>query len=250
MRLNKALAAAGAASRRKADELIKQGAVRVNGQVVDTPGVTINPLQDRLEVHGKPVTVATETEEHVYLAMNKPPKVMTTLSDPQGRRTILDILPQEYAHRRVFPVGRLDFMSEGLLLLTTDGDLAHGLSHPSRHLPKTYHVNVRADVTEEMLQTMRDGMTLPPESGRREAKLAPIEAKIVHRRGDKTLLELVLIQGVNRQIRRICKALGLGIVWLQRVAHGPVRLGELPPGAVRPLNKKELVALQKAVQSA
>jgi 23S rRNA pseudouridine2605 synthase len=155
---------------------------------------------------------------------------------------VLDLLPDELVRARPVPVGRLDFFSEGLLLLTTDGDLTHRLTHPSHHMPKVYHLLVRGPVGPEKLEAMREGMTLAEGE-----QLAPVEAKVLESKDNKTLLELVLVQGVNRQIRRMCRDLDLTVLRLSRVAQGPLRLGELPSGKWRRLHSDEVLALRRAV---
>ena len=241
VRLNKVLASAGVCSRRKADEYIQAGRVTVNGQVADTPGVKVVPGKDRVAVDGEPIG-APETKRQEYLLLHKPVEVVTTAKDPQGRRCVLDLLPRDLRAKRVFPVGRLDFYSEGLLLLTTDGELTHRLTHPSHHLPKVYHVAVRPAPSQKQLDTMRRGMRLAEGE-----TLAPVTVDILREKGNTVWLEMTLIQGVNRQIRRMCRDLGLNIVKLRRVRQGPVALGDLPPGKWRRLSGKEVAALKKAV---
>jgi len=241
LRINRAIAQAGVCSRRKADELIAQGRVRVNGQRVTEPGLRVDPVQDRVEVDGRVLDFAPKSpEEQLYLMLHKPPQVMTTLADPQGRQTVLDLLPADLAARRPVPVGRLDFMSEGLLLMSTDGELVHRLTHPSFHLPKVYEVLVRGAVSQKHLDIMRRGMRLSDGKG-----LAPVEAAILRSSKQGTLLELTLVQGVNRQIRRMCSDLQLTIRFLRRVAQGPLRLGDLPPGQWRRLQEKEVKQLRE-----
>jgi len=241
VRINKALAAAGVCSRRAADVLVEKGAVTVNGEVVRLPGTLVDLRKDDLAVHGKPVWTRTERRAgHVYLAMHKPVRVVTTTRDPQGRKTVLDLLPQRFRNRRVFPVGRLDFFSSGLLLLTTDGDLCQRLTHPSHELPKTYRLRVRGHVGEAELAAMRGGMTLA--EGER---LAPVEVRVLERNGEVEM-EMVLRQGINRQIRRMCRDLGLTVLRLARTEQGPIDLGALPQGKVRPLTGQEVAALRAA----
>lgn len=238
VRLNKAVAMGHEASRRKADELIRAGRVRVNGQVVTEMGLKVDPSGDRVEVDQEVISL---DRDHVYLLVNKPVRVVTTLEDPQGRTTILDLLDQKTAAEKPYPVGRLDYFSQGLLLLTTDGELCNRMTHPSTHLDKVYHITVRGKVLPEALETMARGMTL--EEGER---LAPVQAKVLHVRGGNTELEMVLRQGINRQIRRMCRDLGLTILVLERVRQGPLSLGELKPGKWRRLIPGEVKALRKA----
>lgn len=239
VRLNKALADAGICSRRKADELIAQGRVVVNNKTADM-GTRVQPEKDSIVVDGK--ALRTDTER-CYLLMHKPVQVMCTVSDPEKRPTVIDILPPEWQGLRLYPVGRLDYFSEGLIILTNDGDLTQKLAHPSHHQPKVYRVRVREAVSPEMIATMQAGMTLA--EGER---LAPIEVTLVPYKGTGTVLELVLHQGINRQIRRICRDFGLTVLKLARIAQGSLRLGDLPVGAVRPLSEQELAALRAAAE--
>ena len=241
MRLNKALAAAGICSRRAADDLIAAGAVTLNGQVVTEPGTRMDPERDVLTCNGVPVRPPQPGERaYTYILLNKPVQTVTTAKDPEGRATVLDILPAHLKDRRLFSVGRLDYFSEGLLLLTDDGELTNRLTHPRHHLPKVYEVQLRELPVEEELRRMRRGMTL--DEGER---LAPVEAEIISQK--PVMLRLVLHQGINRQIRRMCRDLRLTILRLRRVKLGPLRLGDLPVGESRPLTVEEATALRTAV---
>ncbi len=240
VRLNKALADAGVCSRRKADELIFSGAVGLNGEVITEPGRRIDPARDRLTVHDREVRPPLPDERcFTYVLLNKPVRVVTTAADPEGRTTVLDLLPENLKNSRLFPVGRLDYFSEGLLLITDDGALAHRLTHPRHHLPKVYEVRLRELPTEEHLERMRRGMTLS--DGER---LAPMQARLRSRK--PSLLEITLCQGVNRQIRRLCRDLDLTILRLRRVSLGPLLLGDLPEGRCRMLSPEEARALKAA----
>jgi 23S rRNA pseudouridine2605 synthase len=242
MRLNKAIARAGVCSRRAADELIEQGKVLVNGEPAQA-GQKIDPAGDVIEVEGKRIsTPSAESTGHLYLAVNKPVRVVTTADDPEGRKTVLDLLPKKFSEARVFPVGRLDYFSEGLIFLTNDGDLAHRLMHPRWHLDKVYEVMVRGEVSEQALETMRSGMTLA--EGER---LAPVKVHARPAGPGRTRLAMTLVQGVNRQIRRMCRDLDLTILKLTRVSQGPVELGNLQPGRARELSGDEIKALRCAV---
>lgn len=242
MRLNKALAAAGCCSRRQADSLIAAGRVTVNGHPVTELGAKIDPTRDRLALDGRPVTPAPAAEA-LTLMLHKEPGVVTTARDPEGRTTVFDNLPPPYRARRLFSVGRLDYFSEGLLLLTTDGELAFRLTHPRWHVPKRYRVTVRGRVTPEVFASMGHGMTLAEGE-----HLAPVRARMDARLGpDRFVLELELSQGVNRQIRRMCRDLGLTVLKLVRTTQGPLTLGSLPPGQCRELTSEELAALRRAV---
>ena len=261
VRLNKALADAGLCSRRRADELIFSGVVRVNGHPASGPGMRVLPGRDRVDVAGRPVLLR-EAGKHVeqvcWLMLHKPVQVVATVRDPEGRRTVLDLVPEPWRSRRLYPVGRLDYFSEGLLLLTDDGELAHRLTHPRWHLPRVYEVRVRPEhgscVPESALNAMREGMTL-----REGEKLAPVTVERVSEdrnegnisgkrpREPGILLRMTLHQGLNRQIRRMCRDLGLTVLRLKRVSQGPVSLGTLPSGRVRPLKEEEVAALRRAV---
>ena len=240
LRLNKTLAHAGIASRRAADAMIQEGRVSVNGKAVIEPGNRINPETDIVTVDGKPLSLGDRTE-YTYLLCNKPVQVVATVKDPQGRKTIMDLLPAPFNKLRLYPVGRLDYFSEGLLLLTNDGEMTLRLTHPRYHLPKTYHVTVREKPTNAMLETMRHGMTLAEGE-----KLAPVQVTLLS--GEKFALEMVLNQGINRQIRRMCRDLGLTVLRLVRLSTGPLSLGNLAPGAMRELTPQELVSIKKAVE--
>lgn len=238
VRLNKFLAQNGLCSRRGADELIRQGAVTVNGRVAEA-GTKVDPAQDEVAVHGRPVAQARTAT--LTIALHKPVQVVTTARDPQGRTTVLDLLPPEIRKLRPNPVGRLDFLSEGLLLLTTDGELCNRLTHPRHHVPKTYRVRLRGRVSDEALRSMRSGMTLVEGE-----VLAPVPTRVLSEAFGETLLEMILVQGVNRQIRRMCRDLNLTVLQLTRTAQGPVPLGDLQPGAWRELTPRELRDLRKA----
>ena len=238
LRLNKAIAYSGLASRRGADEMILQGRVTINGAVVREPGTRVNPA-DTVTVDGTALP-SQAGQEHAYILLHKPVQVVSTASDPQGRKTVLDLLPPEYAGKRLYPVGRLDYFSEGLLLLTNDGELTLRLTHPRFHQPKTYHVRLQQKPSATALEAMRAGMTLAEGE-----QLAPVEVKLLN--GSGIMLEMTLNQGVNRQIRRMCRDLGLTILRLVRVASGPLQLGDLAPGAVRRLHAREIAALKQSV---
>lgn len=242
MRLNKAIAKAGVCSRRAADELIDQGKVLVNGESAQA-GQKVDPARDLVEVEGKKISIPSAVKtDHLYLALNKPIRVVTTTDDPEGRKTVLDLLPKKFSEARVYPVGRLDYFSEGLIILTNDGDMAHRLMHPRWHLDKVYEVMVRGEVSDQDLETMRSGMTLAEGE-----KLAPVKVHARPAGPGRTRLAMTLIQGVNRQIRRMCRDLDLTILKLTRVSQGPVELGGLQPGKVRELTGDEANALRRAV---
>lgn len=237
IRLNKFLAEAGLASRRGADALIFSGRVQLNGQTVTEPGVQVRPGQDRILVDGQPLAIAAKPAS--YILLHKPVHTVCTVRDPQGRKTVLDLLPAELRQRRVVPVGRLDYMSEGLLLLTDDGEVTLRLTHPRFEHPKEYEVTVREPVTDSALQAMRQGMRLAEGE-----QLAPIKVRTAPQSGGRTLLHLTLSQGLNRQIRRMCRDLGLTILRLRRVSIGPLHLENLPAGQWRHLTPEEIRTLK------
>ncbi len=237
VRINKALADAGICSRRKAEELIIAGKVYVNGNLITDLAYKVLP-NDNLKVNEQEIV---RNAKRYYLMLHKPVQTMCTAYDPEGRSTIFDILPEKWKNKRLFSVGRLDYFSEGLLILTDDGEFAQKLAHPSNHLTKTYRVLVREEVSLEMLKTMQSGMTL-----KEGEELAPVDVSVVrppNQNTSTTLLEMTLSQGINRQIRRMCRDLGLTIFKLIRIAQGPVLLGDLKAGDVRELNNAEIQSL-------
>ena len=242
VRLNKALAEAGVCSRRQADALIAAGRVAVDGVVVTELGCRVDPARAHLSVDGRPVRTDRD-DAPLTLMLHKRPGCVTTARDPEGRPTVFDALPAAYRQRRLFSVGRLDFFSEGLLLLTTDGELAYRLAHPRWHAAKRYHVTVRGRFEAAILERFAKGMTLA--EGER---LAPVRSRLLPRPGtDRSVLEMELTQGINRQIRRMCRDAGLTVLKLVRIAQGPLLLGNLPPGQCRELTAGELAALRQAV---
>ena len=244
IRLNKFIAQCGVASRRGADELVFNGKVAVNGTVADSPGIKVDPDSDNVAVNGQTIALPGHGQD-VTVLLHKPVETVTTANDPQGRKTVLDLLPEDLRKLRPFPVGRLDFFSEGLLLLTTDGDLCYRLTHPKFHLPKVYRVTIRGTVPDSAVKTMRRGMTL-----KEGDKLAPAKVQLKKPLAGTQQFEITLIQGINRQIRRMCEELGLTILRLSRISQGPVSLGNLKRGQCRVLNDKEVLALKKAVKLA
>jgi 23S rRNA pseudouridine2605 synthase len=244
-RLQKIIAAAGIASRRKAEELITRGRVQVNGKTVTELGSKADPQLDHIRVDGK---LLHGPERPIYLMLNKPKGYITAASDPQGRPTVLDLVR---AGARVYPVGRLDYASEGLLLLTNDGALAAKLMHASSHVPKTYQVKVSGRPTPENLQKLRAGVVLPPDpkhprAPRKESrKTAPAGIRLL-RDAPNPWYEVTLIEGQNRQIRRMFETVGHHVEKIKRVRYGPLEL-DLESGASRPLSPRELARLRAAV---
>jgi pseudouridine synthase len=234
-RLQKVLAHAGVASRRAAERLIAEGRVSVNGTVVAELGTKVDPVRDAIKVDGKRVGAAPSGR--TYLVLHKPRGVVTTLSDPEGRPTVKDFLRGVKA--RVYPVGRLDYHSEGLLILTDDGALARDLMHPSRGVEKTYLAKVKGQPEPDVLSRLCRGIPL---DGRRTG---PARVRVV-RRGDNAWLEITIGEGRNRQVRRMFQAVGHPVQRLRRVAYGGVLLGRLPVGHLRPLHEAEVEQLARA----
>ncbi len=232
-RLQKVLAAAGLGSRRHCEELILAGRVEVDGQVVSALGAKADPHNQRIRVDG----VALAQPRREYFIVHKPPGVLSTSRDPSGRPRVIDLVPSS---ERLFTVGRLDMSSEGLILVTNDGELANRLSHPRYGVEKTYHVEVAGTIERDELHRLRKGAHLA------EGFARVISARIKHSYKQSTQLEIVLGEGRNREIRRILARAGHKVLRLKRVALGPLRLGELPPAAVRPLTRDELRQLQAA----
>lgn len=256
-RLQKVLAAAGVASRRAAETLIRAGRVRVNGQVVQELGARADPTRDQITVDGQPIAWPPA---YRYFLLHKPPGYTSTVSDVHARHTVMELLPKDAG--RVFPVGRLDRESEGLLLLTNDGELAQRLLHPRYHLPKEYAVLVRGRLTERTLADLRraiviDGKTAAPaevEPGEPPRFLARTPEELTHTAlrgtsagGDTLWLRFVLYEGRKRQIRALCDRAGLEVVRLVRTRMGPLTLGRLAPGQVRRLTAQEVTHLRRTV---
>jgi pseudouridine synthase len=256
-RLQKILAAAGVASRRAAETLIRAGRVRVNGQVVQELGTRADPTRDEITVDGQRVAWPPA---YRYFLLHKPPGYTSTVSDVHARHTVMELLPRDAG--RVFPVGRLDRESEGLLLLTNDGELAQRLLHPRYHLPKEYAVLVRGRLTEQTLADLRraiviEGKTAAPaevEPGEPPRFLARTPEELTRTAlrgtgagGDTLWLRFVLYEGRKRQIRALCDRAGLEVVRLVRTRMGPLTLGRLPPGKVRRLSAEEVTHLRRAV---
>ena len=237
-RLQKIIAAAGIASRRKAEEFISGGLVSVNGQIVTELGSKADPDRDHIRVRGKLLHGA---ERHVYLLMNKPKGYVTTVRDPEGRPTVMDLL--RGVGSRVYPVGRLDYASEGLLLLTNDGDLAHALMKAASHVPKTYLVKVAGNPSAENLARLREGVSIPAERGKR-VRTAPAKIQII-RDAANPWYEVTLIEGKNRQIRRMFEEIGHHVEKIKRVKYGALQL-DVHPGEFRKLTAEEVAKLRKA----
>lgn len=241
IRLQKLLSEAGLASRREAEEWIRQGRVRVNGQVARL-GTRADPERDAVRVDGRRVSFAAGSKR--YILLDKPKGYVTTLSDPEGRNTVLDLLP-ERVRRGLRPVGRLDVQTEGLLLLTDDGDLAARLSHPSTGCPKEYRVKVSGVPAESRLERLRRGVLLDGERTR-PCQIDRISTTAGKGEGN-AWLRVVLREGRTRQIRRMFEAIGHPVSKLKRTAIGPIRDEALPPGAFRRLSEAEVRSLRKSL---
>ncbi|MDQ7031555.1 MAG: pseudouridine synthase [Desulfonauticus sp.] len=235
MRLNKFIARSGFSSRRKAEELITAGKVKVNHQVVKEPYFQVKPEQDQVYVNDQKIHLQTR---HCHIVLNKPIEVVTTLKDPQQRKTVYDLLPASIKKQRPFPVGRLDYFSEGLLLLTTDGELCYRLTHPRYKVKKVYQVTVKGKQIRTKLRVMEQGMIL--QEGDR---VLPAQINILEHKEDLTVFEITIKQGLNRQIRRMCRDLELTILKLKRIQMGNIRLLNTKPGQYRFLSSKEIKCL-------
>ena len=234
MRLQRALARAGVASRRAAEELIREGKVRVDGAVA-TLGSKVDPDRHRITVSGRPVKLQARR----WLAFHNPLGVVTTASDEEGRRTVLDYIPDPAG---LTYVGRLDVMTTGLLLLTTDGEAVHRLTHPRYHIPRRYTALVHGRPTAEIAEAVKRKTLI---DGR---PVVPSEARVRPGTEGRSILDVTLSEGRNRIVRRWAEAMGLKVERLARLSYGPVRLGDLAPGRYRPLTPKEEAALYKAVR--
>jgi 23S rRNA pseudouridine2605 synthase len=232
-RLQKVLARAGFGSRRAAEALIAAGRVTVDGETAHL-GQRADPRRQRVEVDGIPVAAR---DDLVYYLVNKPRRVVTTAHDPQGRPTVLELVPLE---PRVFPVGRLDYDTEGLLILTNDGELAHRLAHPRHAVEKAYLAEVEGVPSRAALRRLREGVTLD------DGPAAAARAHVVARDGESAALEIVVHEGRNRLVRRLCDAVGHPVRRLVRTRVGPVTDRRLAPGAWRPLSQREVRALYAA----
>lgn len=228
VRLQKFLAECAVASRRGAEQLIAEGRVKVNGKVAQL-GDKIDPKHDKVMVAGKRIVNA---EPKMYIMLHKPRGFVTTMSDEQDRKCVADLVAD--AGVRLHPVGRLDRNSEGLLLMTNDGEFTNFITHPSRHVSKVYRVSVREAVSEEQLETLRGGMMIDGE------KTLPCDADVIQKEPGRTVLRMVLYEGKNREIRKMCEQLHLTVIRLKRVEIAGIKLGMLPQGRWRELTEKEV----------
>lgn len=234
-RLQKIIADVGIASRRKAEELILEGRVTVNGKVAEI-GMKADPMKDHIKVDGK---LISKPGKRVYYAFNKPRGVMTSMSDPQGRPTV-----SQFFHgirHRVFPVGRLDYDSEGLLLLTNDGDFAYSILHPSKKIPKTYLVKIKGVLEDEDIDKLRRGIKL---DGR---MTAPAKVKKLRKSEANSWIEMTIHEGRKRQIRRMLERIGHDVIRLMRIRINGIEMGPLEPGTYRKLTDKELETIMREI---
>lgn len=231
MRINKYIASCGICSRRKAEELILQGKVKINGNVITELGTIVNS-EDRVEVNNKAIKPETN---YVYFMLNKPKGYVTTAEDDRGRKTVLDLIPNNI---RVYPVGRLDYNSEGLLLLTNDGDLTNKLTHPKHSVGKTYSVRVEGTVSSKTIEKIKEGIFLDGQ------KLQPCEVFEIKQENNYTKLKITIYEGKNRQIRRIFEQFNHEVIFLKRISIGDLKLGSLDRGKVRKLTIKEVSYLK------
>ncbi len=236
IRIQKILADAGYCSRRKAEALISAGKVQRNGRTVKL-GDKASP-KDLITVDGQRIA-APKKKNLRYIMLNKPRGYVTTVSDELDRRCVMDLL--EGVEERVYPIGRLDRNSEGLLLFTNDGNFANGIMHPSRHVTKTYRVTVRSSVTDDQLVHLADGVLLDGK------KTLPATVVVLSNEPGRVVMQITIKEGRNRQIRRMCEAVGLEVARLRRTSIGPIKLGMLKPGTYRDLTAEELRAIRNAI---
>jgi 23S rRNA pseudouridine2605 synthase len=233
-RLQKYLARCGVASRRKCEDMIKAGKVKVNNKVITQMGTKINPRKDKIKVNGKKVS----PENYSVLIMNKPPGVLSTVSDPTDRQTVIDLLPP--MSMRLYPVGRLDYYSEGLILLTNDGNLTQGLLHPKNDVPRVYEVKIKGHIKDSDLVDMRKGVDLD------DGKTKPLKVEIMEALSKNTWLRFTVTEGRNRLIRKICEKYNHTVLRLVRVKFGNIQLNDLKPGKYKIMNKLDIDKLRKA----
>lgn len=236
VRIQKIIADCGICSRREAEKLIEEGRVTVNGKLANL-GDKADPEKDHIKIDGKLIKV--KPKDFVYIIINKPKKVMCTTSDPEGRETVLDLI--KGLKKRVWPVGRLDYHSEGLVLLTNDGELSLRLTHPKYKVEKIYEVKVKDLPDEKKIEKLKKGIWLE------DGKTLPCEITFLKKTKENSWFKVVLKEGKKRQIRRMFHAIGHDVMKLKRIAIGPVKLGKLPIGSYRFLDEKEITALKKLV---
>jgi len=236
IRLNQYLAQLGVASRRGADAIIAAGRVRIDGRIVRELGTRVVPAEHEITVDGKPV--ARPVRRLVFL-MHKPKGFVSTVSDPEGRPTVMDLMRSVARKQRLFPVGRLDFNTTGALLITNDGELCYRLTHPRFSIPRVYQVRVRGDVSNVQLRRL---LSLAQEGVRdyEQPRATKPSVEVVKQLQKEAILKVTLLEGRNRQVRLMCESVGLWVVELKRLSFGPVSIRKLPLGGIRPLEKREL----------
>lgn len=234
VRLQKFLAESGVASRRKSEELIEQGKVKVNGRLAMI-GDKVDPKKDTITVSGKKIV---KTKTFTYVVLHKPRGFITTMSDEKDRKCVAELIKD--VEGRVYPVGRLDKDSEGMLLFTNDGAFANAMTHPTKHVPKTYRVTVRPSISEEQITALTQGVIIE------DRKTAPAEVRVITKEEGRVVLEIILYEGRNRQIRKMCEEVGLEVARLKRTAIGSIKLGMLKQGSWRHLTEDEVRKLMIA----
>lgn len=237
IRLQKIISESGYCSRRKAEELIAQKRVKLNGRPVKL-GDKANPVKDIITIDGERIYFDRK-KKYTYIMLNKPRGYVTTMEDELGRKCVTELLSG--VSERVYPIGRLDRNSEGLLLFTNDGEFANSIMHPSKHISKTYRVTVRPDITDEQLIELSEGVVI---DGKRTL---PAMINVLTKEPGRVVLQMVIKEGRNRQIRKMCEAVGLEVARLRRTAIGPIKLGMLKPGTWRELTSEELRSLRNAI---
>lgn len=233
MRINKYIAECGVTSRRNADSLIKEGRVKLNGKTVSSLGIEVNEENDSVFIDGKKISLPSK---YTYILFNKPKGCVTTVKDDKDRKTVFDFINVD---KRLFPVGRLDYDSEGMLILTNDGELSFRLTHPSNEIPKTYSVKIEGTISEQEIAKLRGTVTLPDGSISHHAKIKRIEEK-----DGNTKLQVTIYEGKNRQIRKMFESVDKNVIFLKRTAIGDFKLGGVSRGSWRYLTEEEVYYLQ------
>lgn len=236
VRLQKFLARAGVASRRASEKLIEAGRISVNGQVVTELGTKVDPEADEVRLDGAPVRKAAEA---VTLMLNKPAGYLTSMKDPQGRPCVAQLVPLD-EFPALYPLGRLDYDTTGLLLFSTDGELGNAVLHPSHHVDKTYRALVKGKPSEAALDRLRSGVVLD------DGPTQPAEVRLAGCKGKNAYVEIIIHEGRKRQVKRMCEAIGHPVLQLHRASFGPLELGDLPEGKYRVLSEQEVAALERA----
>ncbi len=237
IRLQKIISESGYCSRRKADELIAENRVKVNGRPVKV-GDRANPHRDIITIDGEKIQI-NKNKKFIYVMLNKPRGYVTTLEDELGRKCITELLSG--IEERVYPIGRLDRNSEGLLLFTNDGDFANGIMHPSKHVSKTYRVTVRPDINDEQLIKLSEGVIIDGQ------RTLPATVSVLSKEPGRVVLQMIIHEGRNRQVRKMCETVGLEVARLKRTSIGPIKLGMLKPGTWRELTAEELRAIRNSI---